>query len=229
MDPRGQNDSPEAREARLGELERAYALALLSGDEIAAELVIRDAMDDCLSTADIDEAIITPALWLVGELWEKGEISVADEHLATEISLRVLALQREMGRVARSRGRHRVMLAAPSGELHIVALRMTGNLLADAGYDVLMLGGDVPANALAASATRHEPDVICLSATMPGGSDQLLLAIHAVQREWPPAAFIVGGNGLTSRVQARQGIDVCRRVSEAVDAADALIKHADLN
>jgi hypothetical protein len=71
--------------------------------------------------------------------------------------------------------------------------------------------------------------VICLSATMPGGSDQLLLAIHAVQREWPPAAFIVGGNGLTSRVQARQGIDVCRRVSEAVDAADALIKHADLN
>ena len=37
------------------------------------------------------------------------------------------------------------MLATPAGELHVVALRMTGNLLLDAGYDVMMLGPDVPA------------------------------------------------------------------------------------
>ena len=36
-----------------------------------------------LSTADIDDQIIAPALWLIGELWERGEITVADEHLAT--------------------------------------------------------------------------------------------------------------------------------------------------
>ena len=42
------------------------------------------------------------------------------------------------------------MLAAPEGEQHVVALRMTGSLLRDAGYDVVMLGADVPADALAA-------------------------------------------------------------------------------
>ncbi|WP_254434125.1 B12-binding domain-containing protein [Halobacillus sp. Marseille-Q1614] len=31
------------------------------------------------------EDIITPAMYHVGELWEKNEISVADEHLATAI------------------------------------------------------------------------------------------------------------------------------------------------
>ena len=61
-------------------------------------------MEAGLATADIDDEIIAPALWLVGELWERGDISVADEHLATEISLRVLALQREARRVASSRG-----------------------------------------------------------------------------------------------------------------------------
>ena len=156
-----ENDFPESRESRLREFGRAYAAALLRGDEIAAEQAIREAMDAKLSTPEIDNEIIAPALWLVGDLWERGEISVADEHLATEISLRVLALQREARRVARTRRHHRIMLAAPAGELHIVALRMICNLLRDAGYDVVMLGADVPAEALAASASRHQPHVIC--------------------------------------------------------------------
>src|SRR5258705_8966248 len=110
----------DSREAKVTELGRAYAVALLAGDEIAAELAIREAMDAGLTTPEIDDEIITPAMWLIGDLWEKGEISVADEHIATEISLRVLALQREAQRFAGNRGSYRVMLAAPAGELHVV-------------------------------------------------------------------------------------------------------------
>jgi len=106
-------------------------------------------MEAGIPTPDIDDEIIAPALWLVGELWERGDISVADEHLATEISLRVLALQREARRVASSRAGVNVMLAAPSGEHHVVALRMLAGLLLNAGYDTLMLGPDVPPESLA--------------------------------------------------------------------------------
>jgi len=208
---------------------RAYAEALLAGDEIAAEVAIRDALQAKLSNAEIDELIIAPALWLVGELWQRKEISVAEEHIATEISLRVLALQREAARLARARQEHLVMLAAPSGEQHVVALRMVANLLREAGYDAMMLGPDVPPQALATAAERHRPDVLCLSATMAGGSDQVLVAIHEVQRACPGAAYIVGGRGLTSRVQAGAGIAVCERVSDVVESVDALIKRADLN
>ena len=96
-----ENESREAYEAKVSALGRAYVDALLSGDQVAAEIAIREAMDAGLGTAQIDDEIIAPALWHVGELWERGEISVADEHVATEISMRVLALQREAQRVAR--------------------------------------------------------------------------------------------------------------------------------
>ena len=219
----------EGREARISELGKAFAGALLAGDEIAAELAIREAMDSELSSADIDDEIIAPALWLVGDLWQRGEISVADEHLATEISVRVLTLQREAARTAAARGGHRVMLAAPAGELHVVALRMIGNLLRDSGYDVIMLGADVPAEALAAAAGRHRPDVICLSATMPGGGDQALISIHEVQRHYSLASFVVGGRDVAMRLRARPGIAICERVGEAVESVDAMVKRADLN
>ena len=94
-------------EQLLADLGRACAMALLAGDEIGAELAVRDAIDARLTTAQIDDEIIAPALWLVGRLWARGEISVADEHLATEISLRVLALQREAVRTERERAGRR--------------------------------------------------------------------------------------------------------------------------
>ena len=219
----------EPREVKVDELGRAYAVALLAGDEVDAELVIRDAMDAGLSSAEIDDSIITPALWLVGDLWQKGEITVADEHLATEISLRVLALQREVRRVAHERSDHLVMCAAPTAELHVVALRMTANLLREAGYDVLMLGADVPPYALAEAAARYRADVICLSSTMAGSADQVLVSIHEVQKRRPAAGFVLGGRGVTSRLRRWPGIGVCERVSEVVETVDALVKRAALN
>src|SRR4051812_49631933 len=106
---------------------RAYATALLAGDEVAADVAIREAIDAGLSTADVNEGIIAPALRLVGELWQSGEITVADEHLATEITLRVLALQGETRRARRSRRGHRVLLATPAGGHHAGGLEMGGN------------------------------------------------------------------------------------------------------
>jgi uncharacterized repeat protein (TIGR01451 family) len=192
-----ENDSQESHRAKIIEFGGVYAAALLSGDGIA----IREAMDAKLTTAEIDDEIIAPALWLVGELWERGEISVADEHIATEISIRVLALQREAQRVAQARGSHRILLAAAAGELHVVALRMVGNLLHDAGYDTVMLGANVPTDALAASARRYQPDVICLSSTVASPAHEVMNAIDDVRQQWP-AANIVAGHVLTYTLRA---------------------------
>jgi MerR family transcriptional regulator, light-induced transcriptional regulator len=223
-----EHGSRGSRRKKVSELAQAFASALLSGDEIAAESTIRDAMDASLATSEIDEQLIATALWRVGELWERGEITVADEHIATEISLRVVALQREAQRVADARLRRRVMLAAPAGELHVVALRMVANLVRAAGYETIMLGPDVPADALAAAARHHEPDVICLTATMPG-PDRLLSSIDAVRAQRPSTGFVIGGRDPVAEEHMRSQIRVCRRVSEAVEAVDAIVQRASQN
>jgi methanogenic corrinoid protein MtbC1 len=219
-------DEPEARYVRFG---RAYAAALLTADEVEAELAIRDALAAKLTIAEIDEQIIAPALWLIGDLWQRGEITIAHEHLATEISTRMLALQREAQRVAHARAGYRVMLATPSGEHHVIALRMVGELLREAGCQVVMLGPDVPSDALAAAARAHAPHAVVLSSTIPGGADQLMIAIHEVQREFPTTGFVIGGRAVTSRLRSLPGIGVCERVSDAVEAVDAIVHHAEHN
>lgn len=216
-------------EKRVAALAREFTRAVLSGDEIAADVVIREAIDDDLSSSTVSEEIIAPALWLVGDLWARGEITVADEHLATEIAMRVLVLEQESRRVQRHRAGYRVLLATPSGEQHVVALRMLGGLLRIAGYETMMLGPDVPPAAMAAAARRHAVDVICLSVTMEGSTDRALLSLFEVQELVPSTGFVLGGRGLTSRVPARPGIEICDQVSDGVRAVDAIVNRAGLN
>lgn len=223
------NEARESGRAKLGEFGRVFETALLAGDEIAAEIAIREAMEADVSAAEIDDMIIAPALWRVGELWESGEISVADEHIATEISLRVLALQREAQRTANARSGRTVMLAAPAGDIHIVALRMADNLLRAAGFQIVMLGADVPADALGDATRRYRPDVVCFTVTMPRSARNVLGAIDTVRKQHPTAGFVLGSHGGMCPAQAFPEIQLCRRVSEAVDAVDAIIKHAALN
>ena len=81
MPDRIQRGPDEPTDDRIKELADAFAEALLAGDEIGAEIAICEAIDSELTSAEIDEQLIAPALWLVGELWERGKISVAEEHL----------------------------------------------------------------------------------------------------------------------------------------------------
>jgi methylmalonyl-CoA mutase cobalamin-binding subunit len=136
---------------------------------------------------------------------------------------------REARRAAQARGDHRVLLAAPPDEQHVVALRMVDELLREAGDDVLMLGADVPAEALTAAVSRRRPQVVCMTSTMPSGTDLVLASIGGVQQRCPAVRFVVGGRGLSSRVQPRPGVDVCRRVSDVVEAVDAMVRGAGLN
>ena len=121
------------------------------------------------------------------------------------------------------------MLAAPAGDLHVVALRMVGNLLREAGYDVLMLGADVPVAALASAVSRHRPCVVCMSSTMPSGIDTVMSSVETVHRVAPDVGFVLGGRGLSGQLEARPFVKLCSRVSEVVEAVDATIKRSRFN
>jgi MerR family transcriptional regulator, light-induced transcriptional regulator len=223
------DEQRSGREALHAALQRLYADAILRGDEVEAERVIRDAIDARLDQATIDEHIIGPAMRMVGDLWEDGNLTVADEHLATEITIRMLALQREAFRVARRRASVRVLLAAVEGERHVVGLGMVANLLLEGGYDVRMLGADVPLDTLPAALDRHEPAVVGLTVTMPSLGPIAERAVELIRCTPALSGVMLGGAGLPSRLRGDPRLVICRGVGDAVETVDALVQHASSN
>jgi hypothetical protein len=68
-----------------------------------------------------------------------------------------------------------------------------------------------------------------MTSTMSAPAGDVLGTIAALQARWPEVGFVIGGAALASRVHPRPGIDVCRRVSDAVEAVDAMIKGGGRN
>jgi methanogenic corrinoid protein MtbC1 len=186
-------------------------------------------MDEGLTSAEIDIELIAPALFLVGEKWASGAITVADEHLASEIALRVLALQREARRSLRRRRQRRVLLLAPEGERHVIGLQMAADLLFGAGYDTYMLGADVPLADVGRAAARHEAEVVCFTATMPETGERIDAAIDYLRGARPGCAVLLGGSAVPFEVAAGWGATMCADVSSTVESVDALVHRAPLN
>lgn len=224
------DDERRTRERQLAdELQRAYADALLAGTPRAAEVVVREAIEAGLGQATIDDLVIAPALRVVGDLWADGQLSIAEEHAATSISLRVISLQREAFRTARQRSSLRVLLAGAQGEHHIVGLEMAASLILAAGYDVRFLGADLPVSQIGHAVDQHSPTVIGFTTASPVSAANMPAAFAAVRARDQDVGLLVGGRGVQEPWAATWNVVICRHVTDAVADVDALAQRAHRN
>lgn len=109
---------------------------------------------------------IQPAMYEVGAKWEQGEISVAEEHLATALTQTVVAsLQGQKQSAGKSRGR--AIIASIAGELHDLGARMISHSFEADGWEVTFLGANMPLLDLCDLAKKNRPGFIGLSLSMP--------------------------------------------------------------
>lgn len=187
---------------RAAVLSRAYLEALRAADAAGAYRIAAGALADGMSLPGLCQEVIAPAMHEVGRLWERGALTVADEHLATALTHRVLGALRPPSFFQQSfdedSGNPRAMLAAVQGEQHALGLRMAADLLEDAGYQAIYLGADVPTGSLLQAIDSFSPTLLGLTATMPESAPRLADAIAAVHDEHPQLPLLVGGQASAS-------------------------------
>jgi MerR family transcriptional regulator, light-induced transcriptional regulator len=202
--------------------------ALLYADVRTAETIARDAVAAGMSAGLIGDAVVRPAMRRIGDRWARGEITMGEEHVATEIVLRLLVLLREIETLPEQRWNASVLLAALEGERHVVGLTMAADLLEDAGFRVLFAGGDLPLSGLASLLDHHVPDLVAFSATMPSNVITLDPAVRLAQEAGVKGA-IAGGAAVEDESHPIPGLHTSDSVQGVVQAADRLLRQAGLN
>jgi DNA-binding transcriptional MerR regulator len=144
------------------------------------------------------EDAVLPALREVGELWGSGDLTVAEEHAASGIVLSWLGKVRSEAAPLPEFARP-VLIAAAPGEQHALALFALEVLLVRRRLPALVLGADVPANALAAHVRRLAPRAVVLSISTVSYGESLAGSVRAVREADPAARVYVGGRGLGGR------------------------------
>ena len=144
------------------------AARMVAGDEPGAWGVVEAALASGVEAADVYLDLLVPALEVVGEGWAVGELTVADEHRATAIALRLVGrLGPRFARRGRKRGT--VVVGAPAGEQHGLPSAILADLLRGVGFEVLDMGANTPAASFAETAKEANRLVaIAIAITTPG-------------------------------------------------------------
>jgi DNA-binding transcriptional MerR regulator len=192
---------------------RALRAALDAFDEPGANAAI-DRLLASLSVESFLRDVVVPLLRELGERWERGETTVAQEHFASSVLRgRLLALARGWGR---GHGPH-ALLAAPPGELHDLGLLVFGLALRNQGWRVTFLGADTPIDTIADAARRMRPDLVVLATLMHSRLGLQGDAVRELAREWRVA---ISGDGTSEELAASLGTEY---VAEGpIEAAERL-------
>jgi methanogenic corrinoid protein MtbC1 len=206
-----------------GSLERAYARAIKDGDPGVAQEVIDAASEQGMRVEEVQARIIAPAMRWIGDCWQSGEATVADEHLATAITQDILARLFRRALHAGPRSRERVVLAAAQGEHHALGLRMAADVLEGAGFDVLYLGADIPLPILLETCRKHTPAALGMSVSMPLNVPTLIAEIQAVCALPHPPAIFVAGRAAAAAIALGLNVPVIETVEATVGVVEALL------
>jgi DNA-binding transcriptional MerR regulator len=175
------------------------AEALEAFDEPAAQAVL----DRLLSAATVEVVlaeVILPYLRELGERWERGEISVAQEHFASNvIQGRLLALARGWGRGVGPVA----LLACLPGERHDLGLIAFGIALRSHGWRIAYVGSDTPLDTLERAAEAVEPAFIVVSATSDERIAPVASQLKALARRYRVG---LGGAAATAADAKRLGV-----------------------
>ncbi|WP_411954274.1 MerR family transcriptional regulator [Alkalibacillus sp. S2W] len=147
---------------------------------------------------DVIHHIFVPILHQIGDEWEKGTLSVAQEHFASEFImqrctefLRILPIDHSLPKA---------LAFTPENELHHIGLLMFSLFLRKQGMEVLYLGANTPIDHVTHVLESNDIKLIVTSLTYPDDEQlsKLKEGIEEFIHHYPELEIAIGGAGISS-------------------------------
>lgn len=163
----------------------------------ATDLVI-ELLAQGMSMEAIITDVLSPAQVRVGQLWETGRWSVADEHVATSVTDGAVSALTHAATPRRGAQTQHVAVSCVEGEWHSLPARMAAAVAGASGEArVTMLGASLPPEQLHRRLSAGDIDLLALSCTMPSnliGAANCVAAAHDLD-----IPVVVGGRAFDHR------------------------------
>lgn len=200
---------------------RAELLAALVGFDEAEAVRLLDEHRERAGLRSLVGDLVLPVMKAVGDGWERGEVSVAQEHLSTQLVRSYLDALRRPPSV----GGPQVWLACPPRELHDLPLLALALLLWDQGWEIRFFGASTPLHDLLRAVRISRPELVVVSADDPRRMRAAAVPLDLLAAE---TTLVLGGRaaetvgaGLAGRVLPPDVVLAAEELGELLPAARA--------
>jgi len=158
---------------------------------------------------DFYDKLLKPAMYKIGDLWQKGQLDVATEHASTNTALGLVKIinERITARTKEPSSRYKAVICTPDGELHGLACNMIESLLLSKGFKVYNISTSIPSDYIIDYIRDMQPDIVLVSITLVENiksAERLIHQIHAKYNNKLPV--VVGGSAFNNMKQYQNNI-----------------------
>lgn len=178
-------------------------------------------LDDVLRRAfaagafeEVADGWILPQLIRIGDAWEAGELSVAQEHFASAGLMR--AISAEFDAAPAAAGGPTVLVGLPEGDRHQLALMTFATCLRRRGVNVVYLGSDIPVQEWVRAADGRRARGAVIGVTSERSVQPAQAVIDRLAAVSPPLSVWVGGSH-------RTGVSGAHQLPDAVAEAASIL------
>ncbi|MDJ0929269.1 MAG: cobalamin-dependent protein [Gammaproteobacteria bacterium] len=173
-----------------------YMQAVVTGNALVGMEMVLDAVHEGMSLRDAMLQVLLPAQREAGHLWHLNRISIAEEHMVTSTTQRLLAVLASRAEHTPDRGRT-VVAATVSGNAHDIGIRAIAYLLEIEGWRTIYLGADLPRREFPAAIVGFDADLVMLSLALTNQLPALRRTIESIRaRSGDSVKILIGGTGL---------------------------------
>jgi 5-methyltetrahydrofolate--homocysteine methyltransferase len=200
--------------------------AILTGNAKKAEEVTKAALEAGADPTELLTKYMIPAMDEVGKRFECNEYFVPELLIAARAMKMSLALLAPRLVEAGAEAAGRVVIGTVQGDLHDIGKNLVASMLEGAGFDVVDLGVDVPADRFVDAAREKEGTILGLSALLTTTMTQMKAVIEALEAAGlrDKTKVMIGGAPITQQYCDEIGADgYSDNASAAVGLARELV------
>lgn len=204
--------------------EKDLIQTIIDGDTKAASKQAENLIKTGISGREIIDNYLARALKAVGDHYQSGKFFLPDLMRSAESSKLVLAtVKKHLPENSIHRGR--VVLATVKGDIHDIGKNIVAMIFESAGFEVIDLGKDVPADKICYAVRKYRPDVLGLSALLTTTMPEMGETLKRLRREKLNVKVIIGGPNVSAEYARQIGADVaCRNALEGLEFLEKNIK-----
>ena len=151
------------REEASGKSRKQLYKKLTDGD-INSCVQIYDYYIKIFNSADFFDKILKPVMYQIGDEWVNNKISIATEHVASNVAQTLVKIIMDRGTTSGSK--KKILLCVPVGEEHHLGCDVIETFLTSKGYKVFNMGTSIPSESVLHFIEHNKPDLVMVSITL---------------------------------------------------------------
>ena len=138
------------------------------------------------------ERVMTPVMAEIGYLWSEGKLSIATEHVASNIAHSLVKVITDENKKSK-KDKGKIVLTTPVGEDHNLGCNVLDSFLVSKGFTTFNLSPSTPAESLIDFIKTAKPDALIVSITLEENiksGQRMVKKIHEAYKKLP---VFIGG------------------------------------